>query len=133
MSAMGVAFGSFDMFHVGHLRAIRAALAYGDPLVLAVASDATVAARTGRPPKVAESERAEVLRAFFPDLRVEIVEDDGALGERFGTTVRYVCVPAGTTLPSADLPLVELPYDTTTSESLLATLEADVLWPPAPG
>ena len=129
MSVVGVAHSSFDMFHVGHLRAIRAALERTGDLVLAVASDGLVARRLGRPPKVGEAERTEVLRAFFPDLRIELVDDDDVAG-RVGADVRYVCVPEGVECGADGVAVVELPYVTTTSESLRATLEPEVLWPP---
>ena len=57
--------GCFDLFHVGHVRYLRAAKALGGRLVVAVNSDDSVRALKGdgRPLMPAE-ERAEILSAF---------------------------------------------------------------------
>lgn len=65
-SAMGetVVFtnGAFDLFHVGHLRALSDARSRGDCLVVAVNSDSSVAAYKGpHLPIVPEEERVEIL------------------------------------------------------------------------
>ncbi|MGH9500885.1 MAG: adenylyltransferase/cytidyltransferase family protein [Terriglobales bacterium] len=57
--------GCFDLFHVGHVRYLRAAKALGGRLIVAVNSDDSVRALKGdgRPLMPAE-ERAEILAAF---------------------------------------------------------------------
>jgi D-glycero-beta-D-manno-heptose 1-phosphate adenylyltransferase len=57
--------GCFDLFHVGHVRYLRAAKARGDVLVVALNSDASVRALKGPGrPVMHQSERAEILAAF---------------------------------------------------------------------
>src|SRR5690348_13525846 len=57
--------GHFDLLHVGHVRYLRAARAYGDLLVVGVNDDASTTDRkgTGRPIILA-AERAETLAAL---------------------------------------------------------------------
>ena len=57
--------GSFDLLHVGHLRALVHARAAGDRLVVALNSDASVRRYKGEPrPVVPQHERAELLAGF---------------------------------------------------------------------
>jgi D-beta-D-heptose 7-phosphate kinase/D-beta-D-heptose 1-phosphate adenosyltransferase len=57
--------GCFDLIHVGHTRYLQAARALGDLLIVAINSDASVAALKGPGrPLVPEQERAEVLAAL---------------------------------------------------------------------
>lgn len=57
--------GCFDLFHVGHIRYLRAAKAKGDVLVVALNSDASVRRLKGRGrPILPQKERAEILAAF---------------------------------------------------------------------
>lgn len=57
--------GCFDLLHVGHTRYLDEARALGDLLIVAVNSDASVAALKGpERPLVPERERAEVLAAL---------------------------------------------------------------------
>lgn len=123
----GLALSSFDMFHVGHLSALRQARAEVDRLVIAVASDELVRERVGRSPKVAEDERVEVLTAFFPDETIEVVSVDDAdtLTALFGAEVELVCLPEGTDPPPG---ATRLRYEMTTSPSLRETLEPEILW-----
>jgi D-beta-D-heptose 7-phosphate kinase/D-beta-D-heptose 1-phosphate adenosyltransferase len=54
--------GCFDLLHVGHLRYLQAARSYGDLLVIALNSDASVRGLKGpERPIVPESDRAELL------------------------------------------------------------------------
>lgn len=131
---VALALGSFDMFHVGHLHALRRGVAESGSLVIGVADDALVLARCGREPRVSQAERVEVLTAFFPDEDIRVVSTDGCeLAERVGADTVYVCVPpddlgdvpSGVGMPT----VVALPYHTTDSPSLRSTLESEVLWP----
>lgn len=135
MATSGLALSSFDMFHVGHLSAIRQALEAIDDLVLVVADDQLVRARRGSEPWVAATERVEVLAAFFPSLAVEsTATDDGdALIGRFGVDVVFVSVPPATAVPAAVSSAVvrAVAYEMTTSRSLRANLEPEILWVPA--
>jgi D-glycero-beta-D-manno-heptose 1-phosphate adenylyltransferase len=57
--------GCFDLFHVGHIRYLRAAKAKGDILVVALNSDSSVRKLKGKGrPVLPQKERAEILSAF---------------------------------------------------------------------
>jgi rfaE bifunctional protein nucleotidyltransferase chain/domain len=57
--------GCFDLFHVGHIRYLRAAKQKGDILVVALNSDASVRRLKGAGrPILPQKERAEILSAF---------------------------------------------------------------------
>ena len=57
--------GCFDLFHVGHIRYLRAAKALGDLLVVAVNSDSSVRKLKGAGrPILSQRERVEILCAF---------------------------------------------------------------------
>jgi D-glycero-beta-D-manno-heptose 1-phosphate adenylyltransferase len=69
--------GAFDLLHVGHVRALEEAATLGGVLVVAVNSDASVAARKGPDrPAVTARERAEVLAALGCVDYVVVFEDD---------------------------------------------------------
>ena len=57
--------GCFDLLHVGHVRYLEGARAYGDILVVAINSDASTAALKGPSrPIQAEQDRAEIIAAL---------------------------------------------------------------------
>jgi rfaE bifunctional protein nucleotidyltransferase chain/domain len=57
--------GCFDLFHVGHIRYLRAAKAKGDVLVVALNSDASVRKLKGKGrPILPQKERAQILASF---------------------------------------------------------------------
>jgi D-glycero-beta-D-manno-heptose 1-phosphate adenylyltransferase len=57
--------GCFDLFHVGHVRYLRAAKGRGDVLVVALNGDSSVRALKGPGrPIMGQDERAEILAAF---------------------------------------------------------------------
>jgi len=57
--------GCFDLFHVGHIRYLRAAKTKGDILVVALNSDTSVRGLKGKGrPILPQKERAEILAAF---------------------------------------------------------------------
>ncbi|NND66706.1 MAG: adenylyltransferase/cytidyltransferase family protein [Halioglobus sp.] len=64
MSKTVITFGTFDVFHVGHLRILERARASGDRLVVGVSTDQLNIAKKGRPPVYTQDERAEILRAL---------------------------------------------------------------------
>jgi D-glycero-beta-D-manno-heptose 1-phosphate adenylyltransferase len=57
--------GCFDLFHVGHVRYLRAAKGRGDVLIVALNGDSSVRALKGPGrPIMGQDERAEILAAF---------------------------------------------------------------------
>jgi choline-phosphate cytidylyltransferase len=59
-----ITFGTFDVFHVGHLRVIERAAALGDRLVVGVSADALNLRKKGREPVFSESERIAIVGAL---------------------------------------------------------------------
>lgn len=59
-----ITFGTFDVFHVGHLRILERAGEHGDRLVVGVSTDALNASKKGRLPVYSESERIEIVAAL---------------------------------------------------------------------
>ena len=61
-----ITFGTFDVFHVGHLRVIERAAALGDRLVVGVSADALNLRKKDRLPVFNEDERMEIVAALKP-------------------------------------------------------------------
>lgn len=59
-----VTFGTFDVFHVGHLRVLERAAALGDRLVVGVSSDALNERKKGRAPVFSQAERLAIVSAL---------------------------------------------------------------------
>lgn len=59
-----ITFGTFDVFHVGHLRVIERAAALGDRLVVGVSADELNMRKKGRAPVFSEHERMEIVGAL---------------------------------------------------------------------
>ena len=84
MSKTVIAFGTFDVFHVGHLRILERALSHGDRLIVGISTDKLNIDKKGRPPVYSEEERSEIIGAlrcvdevFFEeslDLKGEYIE-----------------------------------------------------------
>ena len=66
MSKTVITFGTFDVFHVGHLRVIERAAALGDRLVVGVSEEALNERKKGRSPVFSQSERLEIVAALKP-------------------------------------------------------------------
>lgn len=66
MTRTVLTFGTFDVFHVGHLRVIERAAALGDRLVVGVSADALNIRKKGRAPVFSEAERMEIVAALKP-------------------------------------------------------------------
>ena len=64
MSMTVITFGTFDVFHVGHLAILERAAALGDRLVVGVSSDELNVAKKGRPCVYDLGSRAAILRAL---------------------------------------------------------------------
>ncbi|MGH3413473.1 MAG: adenylyltransferase/cytidyltransferase family protein [Marmoricola sp.] len=56
-----ITFGTFDVFHVGHLRVLERAAALGDHLIVGVSSDALNFSKKGREPVFSQAERTEIV------------------------------------------------------------------------
>ena len=68
--------GVFDLLHVGHVRYLAAARAFGDALVVAINSDRSVRELKGAGrPVINENERAEILAALRQVDYVTIFDD----------------------------------------------------------
>ena len=61
-----ITFGTFDVFHVGHLRVIERAAALGSRLVVGVSADALNERKKGRAPVFSQQERLAIVAALKP-------------------------------------------------------------------
>lgn len=59
-----ITFGTFDIFHVGHLRLLERARALGDYLIVGVSSDQLNVSKKSRAPVYPLSERMEILHGL---------------------------------------------------------------------
>ena len=64
MTTTVITFGTFDVFHVGHLRVLERARAFGDRLVVGVSADALNERKKGRVPVFSQKERLEIVAAL---------------------------------------------------------------------
>lgn len=74
MSRTVITFGTFDVFHVGHLRVITRAADLGDRLVVGVSADALNVRKKGRAPVFSQQERLEIVAALKPVSAVFVEE-----------------------------------------------------------
>ncbi len=56
-----ITFGTFDVFHVGHVRVLNRAAEFGDHLLVGVSSDQLNLAKKGRRPVFTQDERMEII------------------------------------------------------------------------
>lgn len=59
-----ITFGTFDVFHIGHLRILERARIFGDYLLVGVSTDKMNFDKKGRYPVYSEQERLEIIRAL---------------------------------------------------------------------
>ncbi|MCT4712320.1 adenylyltransferase/cytidyltransferase family protein [Enterobacteriaceae bacterium H11S18] len=59
-----ITFGTFDVFHVGHINILERAAQYGDHLTVGVSSDALNFSKKGRYPIYPESDRCKIIRSL---------------------------------------------------------------------
>ncbi len=59
-----ITFGTFDVFHVGHVRMLQRAAELGDRLVVGVSADALNVKKKGRSPVFTEDERMEIVASL---------------------------------------------------------------------
>jgi glycerol-3-phosphate cytidylyltransferase len=76
-----ITFGTFDMFHVGHLSILERARALGDSLIVGVSTDTLTASKKGRSAIHSYEERARIIAALrcvdavFPEESLEQKRD----------------------------------------------------------
>lgn len=81
-----VTFGTYDLFHVGHLRILERAAALGDRLSVGVSSDALNFSKKQIYPAIAQDARMAIVRAIRCVDHV-FVEEDLALKRTYLTTL----------------------------------------------
>jgi glycerol-3-phosphate cytidylyltransferase len=59
-----ITFGTYDVFHAGHLRLLERAAALGDQLIVGISSDELNASKKGRSPVYALQDRLAIVRAL---------------------------------------------------------------------
>ncbi len=59
-----ITFGTFDVFHVGHLSILERAAELGNHLIVGVSTDALNIEKKGRSPVYTETERIRIIRAL---------------------------------------------------------------------
>ncbi len=59
-----ITFGTYDLFHVGHLRILKRARACGDRLVVGVSTDALNMSKKGYKPIFAQEHRLEIIQGL---------------------------------------------------------------------
>jgi glycerol-3-phosphate cytidylyltransferase len=59
-----ITFGTFDIFHVGHINILERAKALGDYLIVGISSDALNLQKKGRVPVYSEEDRVKIISAL---------------------------------------------------------------------
>lgn len=59
-----ITFGTFDVFHVGHLRLLERAREFGGSLIVGVSTDALNISKKGRAPVFSEEQRVAIISAL---------------------------------------------------------------------
>ena len=59
-----ITFGTFDVFHVGHIRVLQRAAQLGDRLVVGISADALNMSKKGRAPVYSQDERMEIVASL---------------------------------------------------------------------
>jgi choline-phosphate cytidylyltransferase/glycerol-3-phosphate cytidylyltransferase len=59
-----ITFGTYDIFHVGHVNIIERARLHGDHLIVGVSSDKLNISKKGRPPIYCEDDRQHIIRSM---------------------------------------------------------------------
>ena len=61
---LGIAFGAFDLFHIGHLNLLQNAKGYCDNLIVCVSTDDYILEKKGHLPVIPYIERARIVEAI---------------------------------------------------------------------
>jgi len=59
-----ITFGTYDIFHVGHVNIIERAKLHGEHLIVGVSSDKLNISKKGRPPVYCEGDRQHIIRSM---------------------------------------------------------------------
>jgi len=59
-----ITFGTFDLFHVGHLRLLNRAKKYGERLVVGVSSDTLNVSKKAKRPIIPQNHRMEIIKGI---------------------------------------------------------------------
>lgn len=59
-----ITFGTFDLFHLGHLSLLERAKAHGDRLIVGISTNQLNQSKKGRPPVYPEEERMRIVQAL---------------------------------------------------------------------
>ena len=78
MKGIVLTFGSFDLFHPGHLSYLESARRYGNKLIVIVARDESIKAIKGRTPVFNEKDRVQILKALR-------IVDNAVIGKKLRT------------------------------------------------
>lgn len=81
-----ITFGTFDLFHMGHLRILERARALGERLVVGISTDALTYAKKKRTPIMSETARKAIVSAIR---YVDEVFDEEALDKKKEYIERY--------------------------------------------
>lgn len=85
-----ITFGTFDVFHVGHINILQRAAALGDQLIVGVSTDALNFSKKGRNPVYSEDDRMKIVNSLryvnlcFPE---ESLEKKAEYIQRFGADI----------------------------------------------
>ncbi|WP_105258183.1 MULTISPECIES: adenylyltransferase/cytidyltransferase family protein [unclassified Pseudoalteromonas] len=82
MTIKVITFGTFDVFHVGHVNLLQRAAKLGDELIVGVSSDALNRQKKGRAPVYSQQDRLRIIAAMSDVTRV-FVEDCLTLKRRY--------------------------------------------------
>ena len=59
-----ITFGTFDVFHIGHVSILERAKSYGDYLIVGVSSDDLNLSKKGRKPIYSENDRKKIIKSL---------------------------------------------------------------------
>jgi glycerol-3-phosphate cytidylyltransferase len=59
-----ITFGTFDVFHIGHLRILERARSFGDQLIVGISTDRLNFEKKNRMPVYSQEERSEIIAAL---------------------------------------------------------------------
>jgi len=59
-----ITFGTFDVFHIGHVSILERAKSYGDYLIVGVSSDDLNLSKKGRKPIYSEKDRKKIIKSL---------------------------------------------------------------------